>query len=110
MSSIYYLKEVRKMAINLKPLGDRVIVEPIDKEEVTASGLMLPETAKEKPQEGMVLAAGNGRLLENGTTVPMEVKTGDKVLFAKYAGTEIKMQDKKYLILSEKDILAIVAG
>ena len=106
----YNFKEVGKMALNLRPLGDRVIVEPIDKEEVTATGIVLPETAKEKPQEGNVLAVGTGKLLENGTTIPMEVKVNDKVLFAKYAGTEVKIQDKKYLILSEKDILAIVTA
>ena len=98
------------MSINLKPLGDRVVVEPLEKEEVTASGIVLPETAKEKPQEGLILAAGTGRMLDNGKIVPMEVKVGDKVLFAKYAGTEVKMGDKKYLILSEKDILAVLTA
>lgn len=98
------------MAVNLKPLGDRVIVEPIEKEEVTAGGIVLPETAKEKPQEGVILAAGPGRLLDNGDRAPMEVKVGDKVIYAKYAGTEVKMGDKKYLILGEKDILAVITG
>ncbi len=98
------------MSINLKPLGDRVIVEPLEKEEVTASGIVLPETAKEKPQEGLILAAGPGRMLDNGKVVPLEVKVGDKVIFAKYAGTEIKISDKKYLILGEKDILAILTA
>jgi chaperonin GroES len=98
------------MALNLKPLGDRVIVEAIEKEEVTASGLVLPETAKEKPQEGLVLAVGDGRVLDNGKVEPVAVKVNDKVIFAKYAGTEIKMGDKKYLILGEKDILAIITG
>ncbi|MBC7264673.1 MAG: co-chaperone GroES [Chloroflexi bacterium] len=96
------------MAIKLKPLADRVVVEPLEKEETTASGIVLPETAKEKPQEGVVLAVGPGRLLDNGERAPMEVKVKDKVLFAKYAGTEVKMDDKKYLVLSEKDILAII--
>jgi chaperonin GroES len=94
--------------MNLKPLGDRVIVEPLEKDEVTASGIYLPETAKEKPQEGLVLAIGPGRLDDNGKRVAMEVSNGDKVIYAKYSGTEVKLDDKKYLILSEKDILAIV--
>ncbi len=98
------------MALNLKPLGDRVIVEPIDKEEETFAGgaLVLPETAKEKPQEGLVIAVGPGRLLDNGERAPLEVKKGDRVVFAKYAGTELKLDDTKYLILGEKDILAIL--
>jgi chaperonin GroES len=96
------------MALNIKPLGDRVVVEPIEREETTASGLVLPETAKEKPQEGKVIAAGPGRLNEDGTRLPLEVKVGDRVLYAKYAGTEFKMNDKKYLILGEKDILAVL--
>jgi len=96
------------MALNIKPLGDRVVVEPIEREETTASGLVLPETAKEKPQEGKVVAAGPGRMSEDGTRVPLDVKVDDRVLFAKYAGTEFKMDEKKYLILGEKDILAIL--
>jgi chaperonin GroES len=93
---------------NIKPLGDRVLVEPVEGEETTASGIVLPETAKEKPQEGLVLAVGPGRLLDSGERAPMEVKAKDKVLYAKYAGTELKRDDKKYLILSEKDILAVL--
>jgi len=96
------------MALNIKPLGDRVVVEPIEREETTASGLVLPETAKEKPQEGKVVAVGPGRLNEDGTRLPLEVKVGDRVLYAKYAGTEFKLNDKKYLILGEKDILAVL--
>jgi chaperonin GroES len=96
------------MATKLVPLADRVIVEPIEKEETTASGIYLPETAKEKPQEGLVIAVGPGRLLENGERAPMEVKGKDKVIFAKYAGTEVKLDDKKLLILKESDVLAIV--
>ncbi len=96
------------MALNLKPLADRVIVEPIEEQETTPGGIVLPETAKEKPQKGVVLAVGKGRLLDDGTYSPMEVKVNDQVLFAKYAGTEIKIRDKKYLILGEKDILAVV--
>lgn len=97
------------MALNIKPLGDRVVVEPIEKEETTASGLVLPETAKEKPQEGTIVAAGPGRLNDDGTRVSLDVKEGDRVLYAKYAGTEFKLGDKKYLILGEKDILAVLA-
>jgi chaperonin GroES len=96
------------MSLNLRPLGDRVIIEPIEQEEVTASGLYIPETAKEKPQQGNVLAAGEGRRDDDGKRVPMDVKTGDKVLFAKYAGTEIKVDGKKLLIMKESDVLAIV--
>jgi len=97
------------MPIKLKPLGDRLIVEPIEREEVTASGIVLPETAKEKPQEGKVLAVGPGRRDEEGKRVPMDVKEGDRVLFAKYAGTEVKLEtDRKVLVLRESDILAIV--
>lgn len=95
-------------APKLQPLGDRVVVEPIEQEETTASGIYVPETAKEKPQEGRVVAVGPGRILDNGETAPMGVKVKDKVLFAKYAGTEVTHDDTKLLILSEKDILAIV--
>jgi chaperonin GroES len=96
------------MALNLKPLGDRLIVEPTEAEEVTASGIVLPETAKEKPQRGTVLAVGAGRRDDAGKLIPMDVKKGDTVLYAKYAGTEIKIDNKKYLILKEGDVLAIV--
>jgi len=96
------------MAINLKPLGDRVVVEPLEQEETTASGLILPETAKEKPQKGTVLAVGPGGRDEDGGHVALDVKTGDMVLFAKYAGTEFKVDGKKLLILKENDLLAIV--
>ena len=97
-----------KLKMNLKPLGDRVVVEPLEKEERTASGIILPETAKEKPQEGTIIAVGPGRRDDDGKLVPMDVKLGDSVLYAKYAGTEIKIEDKKVLILKESDILAIV--
>ena len=96
------------MAVNLKPLGDRVVIKPSPKEEVTKSGLVIPDTAKEKPQEGMILAIGPGRLDEDGDRIAMDVKVGDKVLYAKYAGTEVKLEEKKYLILKETDILAIL--
>lgn len=94
--------------LKLKPLGDRVVVAPLEKEDRTASGIILPETAKEKPQEGEVLAAGPGRRGEDGKRIPMDVKQGDIVLYARYGGSEIKIQDKKLLILKESDILAIV--
>ncbi len=94
--------------MNLKPLGDRLVVEPKEREERTASGIILPETAKEKPQEGKVLAVGPGRRDEEGKRIPMDVKKGDMVLYAKYAGTEVKLDDKKLLILKESDILALV--
>jgi chaperonin GroES len=96
--------------MNLRPLGDRVVLKPVEKEEMTKSGLYLPDTAKEKPQEGIVEAVGTGRILDNGQKVPMELKVGDKVLYAKYAGNEFKIDDVEYLIISEKDVLAIVAG
>jgi chaperonin GroES len=96
------------MSIKFKPLGDRVVVEPIEREQTTASGIILPETAKEKPQEGKVLAVGPGRRDDAGKRIEMDVSVGDSVLFAKYAGTEIKLDDKKLLILKESDILAIV--
>ena len=98
-------------AMNLRPLGDRLIVEPSEKDEVTSGGILLPETAKEKPQEGLVLAAGPGRWDEDGKNrVQMDVKENDRVIFAKYSGTEIKIGDKKLLILGEKDVLAVVTG
>ncbi len=96
--------------LKLKPLGGRVIVEPIEQEEITAGGIILPETAKEKPQEGKILAAGPGERDEDGNRIAMEVKVGDKVLYAKYSGTEVKVDGKKLLILRESDILAVVEG
>ncbi len=96
------------MTLKLRPLADRVVVEPIEGEEVTAGGILLPETAKEKPQQGKILAIGQGRRDEDGNLIPMEVKVDDRVLYAKYAGTEVKVDGKKLLILKESDILAIV--
>lgn len=93
----------------IRPLGDRVLVRPTQREETTKSGLVLPDTAKEKPQRGEVIAVGAGRMNDDGKRQPMDVKAGDHVLFAKYAGTELKMDDEEFLILSEKDILAIVS-
>jgi chaperonin GroES len=94
--------------MNIKPLGERVVVKALEKEEKTKSGIFIPDTAKEKPQMGTVLAVGSGRVLENGQKVPLEVHTGDKVLFAKYAGTEIKLDGELYTVLKESDILAII--
>ncbi len=96
------------MSISFKPLGSRVVIEPMEQEEVTAAGIVLPETAKEKPQKGTILAIGPGDRDENGARIPMDVAVGDTVLYAKYAGTEIKVEGKKLLILKENDILAIV--
>lgn len=96
------------MSLNLKPLADRLLVAPLEEEEVTPSGLVLPETAKEKPQRGEVKAAGPGARDDEGKRIEMDIKVGDKVLFAKYAGTEIKIDGDKYLILRESDILAII--
>ena len=96
--------------MNLRPLGDRVVVKPVEREERTKSGIVLPDTAKEKPQEGIVEAVGTGRLLDNGTKVPMELQVGDKILYAKYAGNEFKVDEIEYLIISEKDVLAVVGN
>jgi chaperonin GroES len=96
------------MALNLKPLGGRLVVEPIEQEDVTIGGILLPETAKEKPQKGVVLAAGPGERDDKGKYIPMEVKVGDTILFNKYAGTEIKVDGKKIIILRENEVLAII--
>ena len=98
------------MITNLKPLGDRVVVEPLEQDEMTASGLVLPETAKEKPQKGTVVAVGPGARDEAGKRVALDVVAGEIVLFAKYAGTEFKVDGKKLLILKESDLLAIITG
>ncbi|GAF14796.1 heat shock protein 60 family co-chaperone GroES [Bacillus sp. JCM 19046] len=92
----------------LKPLGDRIIIEQIQLEEKTASGIVLPDSAKEKPQEGKVVAVGTGRVTENGEKVALEVKEGDAIIFSKYAGTEVKYEGTDYLILRESDVLAII--
>jgi chaperonin GroES len=93
---------------NIRPVGDRVVVKPAAKEEVTKSGIVSPDTAKEKPQEGVVIAVGSGRLLDNGERAAIDVHEGDRVLFAKYGGTEFKLEGEEYLVLKESDILAIV--
>ncbi len=95
-------------AIRLKPLGDRVLVKPIEKKDEIRSGLIIPDTAKEKPQEGEVVAAGKGKIGEDGKLIPMDVKTGDKILYGKYSGTEIKIEGQEYLIMHQDDILGLV--
>ncbi|MCC3359612.1 co-chaperone GroES [Bacillus sp. REN16] len=92
----------------LKPLGDRVVIELVESEEKTASGIVLPDSAKEKPQEGKVVAVGTGRVLDNGERVALEVAVGDRIIFSKYAGTEVKYESAEYLILRESDILAVI--
>ena len=95
--------------MNIKPLGDRVVIKPVVREEKTKGGLYIPDTAvKEKPMEGEIHAVGDGRILDDGSKLPLSVQTGQRVIFAKYAGTEVKFNDEEYLIISEKDILAIV--
>ncbi|HYE71771.1 MAG TPA: co-chaperone GroES [Blastocatellia bacterium] len=95
---------------NLRPLHDRVVVRRIDEPEKLQSGLYIPDTAKEKPQQGEVVAVGDGRILENGTRIEMDLKVGDRVLFGKYSGTEIKLNDEELLILRESDVLGVVEG
>ncbi|MCK4436935.1 co-chaperone GroES [bacterium] len=92
----------------IQPLGDRVLVKPLEKEEKTKGGIVLPDTAKEKPQEGKVVAVGGGRVSEDGKTIPLEVKKGDKILFGRYSGTEVKIEEEECLIMKEEDILAII--
>ncbi len=97
------------MALKLRPLADRVLIKPVEREEMTKSGIVLPDTAKEKPQEGIIEAVGNGRYNERtGERIKLDVQVGDRVMYAKYAGSEVKIDDVDYLILSEKDILAVV--
>jgi len=96
------------MAKELQPIGDRVVIKPLSREDVTKSGIFLPDTAKEKPQEGEVLAVGPGRVLDTGQRQKVELKKGDKVLYAKYAGTEFKLEEDELLILSERDVLAVL--
>jgi chaperonin GroES len=96
------------MSISLTPLGNRVVIEPIEEEEITAGGIVLPETAKEKPQKGKILSVGPGDRNDDGNLIPLQVEVGNTVLFAKYAGTEIKVEGKKLLIMRESDLLAIV--
>src|SRR5690349_14568597 len=92
----------------LRPLGDRIVIKTVEREEMTKSGIVLPDTAKEKPQEGEVLAVGPGRVTDDGKRAPIDVKVGDRVLFAKYAGTEFKLEDEELLILRDSDVLAVI--
>lgn len=94
--------------MNLKPLGDRLVVKAAANEEMTKGGLVLPDTVKEKPVEGVVVAAGLGKVLDNGTRQPMEVKVGDKVIYSKYSGTEVKLDGESYLVIGERDVLAVI--
>jgi chaperonin GroES len=102
------LATATETATKLRPLGDRVVIDPTPREDMTKSGIVLPDTAKEKPQEGTVLAVGPGRILDDGKREQIDVKKGDKVLYAKYAGTEFKLEGDELLIVSQKDILAVV--
>jgi len=99
---------LRREKMNIKPLGERIVIKVLESEEKTKSGIVLPDTAKEKPQMGEVLAVGSGKTLENGEKVPMELKVGDKVLFAKYAGTEVKLDGEEYMVMKESDVLAVI--
>jgi len=94
--------------MKLKPLGDRLLVKPVEEEETTASGLVIPDTAKEKPQEGTVIAVGPGRIDDKGNRVPIDVKVGDTVIYSKYGGTEVKYSGEEYLVLSARDVLAVI--
>ena len=98
------------MSVSIKPLEDRVVVKPLEAEQTTASGLVIPDTAKEKPQEGEVIAVGAGRFNDKGQRVPMDVQVGDKVVFSKYGGTELKYGSDEFLVLGSRDILAIIEG
>lgn len=97
------------MSVNIKPLEDRIVVRQVEAEQTTASGLVIPDTAKEKPQEGEVVAVGPGRVAENGSRVPVDVEVGDKVIYSKYGGTEVKYAGAEYLVLSARDVLAVIA-
>src|SRR5438128_2527727 len=98
----------RKLPMKIRPLHDRVLVERLEEQEVKKGGIIIPDTAKEKPQEGKVIAAGNGKVTEEGKKIPLDVKSGDKILFGKYSGSEVKLDDKEYLIMREEDVLAIL--
>jgi chaperonin GroES len=96
------------MVMKLKPLGDRVVLKLVEQEEKTRGGILLPDSAQEKPQKGDVLAVGTGKVLDSGEKVPLDVKAGDRIIFARYSGTEVKVEGEEYLIVSERDILAVV--
>ena len=103
------MTEGKRTGAKVRPLHDRLLVHRIEEEETAKGGIIIPDTAKEKPQRGEVLAAGNGKILENGTKLPLDVKVGDKILFGKYSGTEIKIDDEEVLILREDEVLAVLA-
>ncbi|MBI4396788.1 MAG: co-chaperone GroES [Elusimicrobia bacterium] len=96
--------------MKIKPLGDRILVKPVEKEKQERGGIIIPETAKEKPQEGEVVAAGKGKTADDGKLIPMELKAGDRVLYGKYSGTEIKIDDQEYLIMHQDDVLGVLEG
>ena len=96
------------MALKIRPLGDRILVKRLEEQETVRGGIIIPDTAKEKPQEGKVIAAGNGKVGDDGKKIPLDVKAGDKILFGKYSGSEVKIEDKEYLIMREEDVLAIL--
>ncbi len=96
------------MALNIRPLHDRIVIKRLEAEEEVRGGIIIPDTAKEKPQQGEVVAAGNGKVLENGTRLPLDVKVGDRVLFGKYSGNEVKIEDEEYLIMHENEILGVI--
>ncbi|OQB16362.1 MAG: 10 kDa chaperonin 5 [Candidatus Omnitrophica bacterium ADurb.Bin205] len=102
------IKEKEEVSMQITPLGDRILVKPLEAEEKTKGGIILPDTAKEKPQEGRVVAVGKGKVLDDGKVQPLEVKPGDKILYGKYSGTEIKLEDEEHLIIKEEDVLAII--
>ena len=102
------MAEATLSKVKLQPLGDRVLLQPIEQKEIKKSGIIIPDTAKEKPQEGKIIAAGKGKTTEEGKVLPMDVKAGDKVLYGKYSGTEIKINDEEYLIMHQEDILGIL--
>ncbi|MCB0389910.1 MAG: co-chaperone GroES [Bdellovibrionales bacterium] len=96
------------MGLNVRPLHDRILVKRMTEDEKTAGGIIIPDSAKEKPQQGEIVATGNGRVLEDGKTLPLEVKKGDKILFSKYAGTELKLEGNEYLMMREEDVLGVI--
>jgi chaperonin GroES len=96
------------MALKIRPLGDRILVKRVEEQETVRGGIIIPDSAKEKPQEGKVIAAGNGKIGDDGKKIPLDVKAGDKILFGKYSGSEVKIEDDEYLILREEDVLAIL--